>query len=129
VAEVAEVSIDSNTLKVERISAAIDCGLVINPAAAVRQVEGGIIEGISAALFGEITVKDGVVEQSNFHDYALCRMQHVPQIDVRFVESTEAPRGLGEPPLPPVAPAICNAIFAAAGRRIRELPLKRHFTV
>lgn len=129
VAEVAEVSIVGNVLKIERVTAAIDCGLVINPKAAVRQVEGGIIEGISAVLFGEITVKDGIVEQSNFHDYALCRMQHVPAIDVHFVASTEAPRGLGEPPLPPVAPAITNAIFAASGRRIRELPLKHHFTV
>lgn len=129
VAEVAEISINGSALKVERITAAIDCGLVINPKTAVRQVEGGIIEGISAALFGEITVKDGVVEQSNFHDYALCRMQHVPEIDVHFVESTEAPRGLGEPPLPPVAPAIANAVFAASGKRIRDLPLKRHFAV
>jgi CO/xanthine dehydrogenase Mo-binding subunit len=80
-------------------------------------------------LFGEITVKDGVVQQSNFHNYALCRMQHVPDINVKFVESTDAPRGLGEPPLPPGAPAICNAIFAATGRRIRELPLKNYFTV
>ncbi len=89
----------------------------------------GIIEGISAALMGEITVKDGIVEQSNFHDYPRCRMHQVPNIDVYFIRSGDAPRGLGEPPLPPVAPAICNAIFAATGNRIRELPLKKHLSV
>lgn len=129
VAEVAEVSVEGRALKIERLVAAIDCGMLINPGAALRQVEGGIIEGISAALFGEVTVRDGVVQQSNFHDYALCRMQHVPQIDVAFAPNSEVPRGLGEPPLPPVAPAICNAIFAATGQRIRELPLRHHFTV
>lgn len=129
VAEVAEVSVRGDALKIERLVAAVDCGLLINPGAAHRQVEGAIIEGISAALFGEITVKDGVVQQSNFHDYAICRMRDVPPIDIEFVESNEEPRGLGEPPLPPVAPAICNAIFAACGKRIRELPLKNHFTL
>ncbi len=129
VAEVAEVSVVGSNLKVERLVAAVDCGLVINPGGALRQVEGAIIEGLSATLFGEITVSDGVVQQSNFHDYPLCRMRDVPPIDIRFVQNTEEPRGLGEPPLPPVAPAICNAIFAATGQRIRELPLKHHFTV
>lgn len=129
VAEVAEVSVTGRKLRVEKICVAVDCGLLINPGGAVRQVEGGIIEGLSAALFGEITVKDGIVEQSNFHDYPLCRMQHMPQIEVQFVPSDDAPRGLGEPPLPPVAPAICNAIFAATGERIRQLPLKNHYGV
>jgi isoquinoline 1-oxidoreductase beta subunit len=129
VAEVAEVSVLGRNLKVERLVAAVDCGRVINPGGALRQVEGAIIEGLSSTLFGEITVSDGVVQQSNFHDYPLCRMRDVPPIDIRFVPNTEEPRGLGEPPLPPVAPAICNAIFAATGQRIRELPLKHHFTV
>ncbi|HSD68856.1 MAG TPA: molybdopterin cofactor-binding domain-containing protein, partial [Woeseiaceae bacterium] len=129
VAEVAEVSVRDKVLKIQRLVAAVDCGLLVNPGAARRQVEGAIIEGISATLFGEITVSDGVVQQSNFHDYALCRMRDVPPIDIEFVMSNEEPRGLGEPPLPPVAPAICNAIFAASGERIRELPLKHHFTL
>jgi len=129
VAEVAEVSVKDGTLKVDRIVAVIDCGLVINPQAAENQVQGGIIEGLSAALMGEITVTDGVVNQTNFHDYPICRMGQLPAIDVHFVQSNEDPRGLGEPPLPPVAPAICNAIFAASGQRILELPLKKYFSV
>jgi isoquinoline 1-oxidoreductase beta subunit len=124
VAEVAEVTIENNSLIVDKITCAIDCGLVINPQGAMNQVEGAIIEGVSAALFGEITVKDGVVAQSNFHDYRICRMIETPKIAVHFIESVDAPRGLGEPPLPPVAPAICNAIFAATGKRIRELPIR-----
>lgn len=129
VAEVAEVTVRDGALTIDRIVAAIDCGLVINPRGAENQVQGGIIEGMSAALMGEITVKDGIVEQSNFHDYPMCRMHQVPNIDVYFIKSGDAPRGLGEPPLPPVAPAICNAIFAATGNRIRELPLKNHLSV
>ena len=129
VAEVAEVTVDDKQLKIDRMVAAVDCGRVINPSGARKQVEGAIIEGLSAALFGEITVKDGIVEQGNFHQYPLCRMQHVPPIEITFIDRRDAPRGLGEPPLPPVAPAVCNAIFAACGVRIRELPLKKHFSV
>ena len=129
VAEVAEVTVRDDRLTINRIVAAIDCGLIINPQGAENQVQGGIIEGISAALMGEITVKDGVVEQSNFHDYRICRMHQVPDIEVHFIEREDAPRGLGEPPLPPVAPAISNAVFAATGQRIRELPLKKYFSV
>ncbi len=124
VAEIAEVSVRDGRLKVHRITCAIDCGLVINPQGAVNQVEGGIVDGLAAALYGKITVKDGVVQESNFHDYRFARMRDVPQIDVYFVESTDAPRGLGEGPLPPVAPAITNAIFAASGKRVRELPIR-----
>ena len=129
VAEVAEVSIAGNDLSIDRIVAVIDCGLIVNPTGARAQVEGGIIEGMSAALMGEITVKDGRVEQDNFHSYPICRIHQVPTIDIHFVESDDSPRGLGEPPLPPVAPAISNAIFAATGRRVRELPLKKVFSV
>jgi len=123
VAEVAEVTVENDRFSVDRITCAIDCGRVINPQGAVNQVEGGILEGLSAALYGKITVKDGIVQQSNFHDYRLCRIDEVPRMDVYFIDNDEAPRGLGEGPLPPVAPAITNAIFAASGRRVRELPI------
>jgi isoquinoline 1-oxidoreductase beta subunit len=124
VAEVAQVTVEHNTLTVDRITCAIDCGLIINPQGAVNQVEGGIVEGLSAALHGEITVKSGVVQQSNFHDYRFSRIREIPDIHVHFIKSSDAPRGLGEGPLPPVAPAIANAIFAATGKRIRELPIR-----
>ena len=129
VAEVAEVSISDGKLKIDRIVAAVDCGRVINPQGAAAQVEGAILDGLSTALMGEITVRDGVVEQSNFHDYRLLRIGQVPAIEVHFIDSENEPRGLGEPPLPPLAPAICNAIFAATGQRIRRLPLKSQFEV
>jgi isoquinoline 1-oxidoreductase beta subunit len=124
VAEVAEVTVSKGKLKVDRIVAAVDCGRVINPQNASNQVEGAIMDGLSAALMGEITVIKGVVEQSNFHDYPLLRLNQAPVIEVHFIESENDPRGLGEPPLPPLAPAVCNAIFAATGQRIRRLPLK-----
>ncbi len=123
VAEVAEVTVRDDKLNVDRIVCVIDCGLVVNPQNAVNQVEGGIIEGLSAALYGKITLRDGIVQQTNFHDYRFCRLPDIPEIDVHFIESDDAPRGLGEGPLPPVAPAICNAIFAATGTRIRKLPI------
>jgi isoquinoline 1-oxidoreductase beta subunit len=129
IAEVCEVTVRDGALKIDRIVAAVDCGLIINPKGAEAQIQGGIIEGISAALMGEITVSNGEVQQSNFHDYPICRMHQVPTIEVHFINSTDDPRGLGEPPLPPVAPAICNAIFAATGQRIRQLPLKNTFSV
>jgi isoquinoline 1-oxidoreductase beta subunit len=129
VAEVAEVTIQDGKLTIDRITAVIDTGLIINPQAAELQVQGAIIEGISATLMGKITLKDGIVQQSNFHDYPISRMHQVPPIDVHFIKSDSAPRGLGEPPLPPIAPAICNAIFAATGQRIRELPVQNHLSV
>ncbi len=123
VAEVAEVTVAGNTVTVNRITCAVDCGRVINPQGARNQVEGAIIEGLSAALHGRITVRDGIVQESNFDDYRFCRMREIPEIDVHFIASTDSPRGLGEGPLPPVAPAITNAIFAATGKRIRRLPI------
>jgi len=124
VAEVAEVTVKGDDLAVDRIVCAVDCGRVINPQGAYAQVEGAIVEGLSAALHGRITVRDGIVQEGNFHDYPFCRMREIPEIDIHFVESADAPRGLGEGPLPPVAPAITNAIFAATGKRIRELPIR-----
>jgi isoquinoline 1-oxidoreductase beta subunit len=124
VAEVAELTVSEDRLKVDRITCVIDCGLVINPQGAINQVEGGIIDGLAAALYGKITVKDGIVQESNFNDYEFCRIREIPEIDVHFIKSGDAPRGLGEGPLPPVAPAIANASFAATGTRIRDLPIR-----
>jgi len=129
VAEVAEVSVRGRRLRVDRVVAAVDCGRVINPQGARAQVEGAILDGLSAALAGEITLRNGVVQQGNFNGYRLLRMDQAPAVEVHFVDSLEDPRGLGEPPLPPLAPAVVNAIFAATGRRVRRLPLSREFEV
>jgi isoquinoline 1-oxidoreductase beta subunit len=125
VAEVAEVSVASDyTVRVHRVVCAVDCGLVVNPTIAETQIEGAVVMGLSAALKGEITVAHGQIQQHNFHDYPFLRMNEMPTIEVYFVPSTDQPTGLGEPGVPPIAPAVANAIFAATGRRIRRLPIR-----
>ena len=125
VAEVAEASVDADgKVRVHRVVAAVDCGLVVNRAGAEAQVEGAIAYGLSAALGEEITVEQGMVQQSNFTDYSVLRIDQMPAVEVYFVQGGTAPLGLGEPPLPPIAPAVGNAIFAATGRRIRRLPIR-----
>jgi isoquinoline 1-oxidoreductase beta subunit len=124
VAQVAEVSMDANGKpRVHRIVAAVDCGRTVNPDVILRQVEGAIAYGLSAALYEKITFKNGRVEQSNFDDYPMLRMDEMPRVEVHIVPSTEAPGGIGEPGLPPATPAVINAIFAATGKRIRTLPI------
>jgi CO/xanthine dehydrogenase Mo-binding subunit len=123
VAEIAEVSVEAGKLIVHKVYCAVDCGLVINPDTVVAQMEGGIIFGMTAALYGNITLKDGMVEQTNFHNYQMLRMPESPAIEVVIVASDEKPTGVGEISVPPIAPAIANAIFAATGQRLRELPL------
>ncbi len=124
-AQVVELSMDGDTPRVHKITAAIDCGPVIHPENVKAQVMGGAIFGLSAAMHGKITVADGRVEQSNFHDYGVLRMNEAPPVvDVHLVSGTGAPiGGVGEPGTPPIAPAVCNAIFAATGQRIRRLPI------
>jgi len=130
IAEVAEVTMqDDGTPKITRVVAAVDCGDVVNPNAARAQIEGGIIFGISAALWGEITIAKGAVEQSSFPDYPVAKMADAPKIEVYFIDSGEARGGLGEPGVPPVAPAIANAIFAITGKRVRDLPLIKNLKV
>jgi isoquinoline 1-oxidoreductase beta subunit len=125
VAEVAEVSVAKDgTPKVHRVVAAVDCGQTVNPQTIARQIEGAIVYGLSAALYGKITHKDGRVEQGNFHDYPVLRMSEMPKVEVHIVPSMEAPGGIGEPGTPPIAPAVMNAIFAATGVRVRKLPLE-----
>ena len=125
VAQVIEASVEKGgAVRVHRVVCAVDCGRVINPDIVKAQMEGGIIFGLTAALKTEITLKDGRVEQTNFHDYQMLRMFESPQIEVHIVPSTENPTGVGEPGVPPVAPALTNAIFAATGKRIRRLPIR-----
>ncbi len=124
VAEVAEVSVAADgTPKVHRVVAVVDCGVTVNPEIIRRQIEGSIVYGLSAALYGKITLKDGKVEQGNFHDYPVLRMNEMPKVEVHILPSTEAAGGIGEPGTPPIAPAVVNAIFAATGKRIRSLPI------
>ncbi len=124
IAEVVTVRVDENEkTKILRVDAVVDCGIVVNPSGAKAQVEGGILEGLCAALYGEITIMDGAAEQSNFHDYKWMRMGEVPEIHIEFIKNELPPRGLGEPPLPPAIPALANAIYAATGKRIRKLPI------
>ena len=123
-ANVVEISIDGNRLRVHRVVTAIDCGVVVNPAGVRAQMEGGVIFGLSTALYSELTMKNGRVQQSNFSDYPMLRMPEAPQVDVHIVPSTERSGGVGEPGVPPVAPAVANAIFRATGTRLRTLPLR-----
>jgi isoquinoline 1-oxidoreductase subunit beta len=124
-AAVAEVEVSkAGELRVHRIVCAVDCGTVINPDTVKAQIEGGVNFGISAALWGEVTLKNGRVEQSNFHNYRVLRMNEAPTIEVHLVRNLEAPGGLGEPGTSVTAPALANAVFAATGKRIRKLPLQ-----
>jgi len=125
VAQVAEISVSNEGIvKVHRVVCAIDCGQVVNPDTIVAQMEGSIIFGLTAAFYGEITIKDGRVEQKNFYDYKMLRMNESPKIEVFIVPSTEKHGGVGEPGTPPIAPAVVNAIFAATGKRLRSLPIR-----
>ncbi len=124
VAQLVEASVEKGTIRVHRVVVAVDCGKTVNPDIVKMQMEGGVIFGLTAALHGEITLKNGAVQQSNFHDYPLLRMNEVPTIEVHVVDSTEAPGGAGEPGVPPIAAALANALFAATGQRLRQLPLK-----
>jgi isoquinoline 1-oxidoreductase beta subunit len=122
-AQVAEISMDNGKVRVHRVVCAVDCGHVVNPTGVVQQIRSGIIYGMSAAMKGAITIDKGRVQQQNFHQYEVLRIDEVPVIDVYIVASTNPPGGIGEASTPPVAPAIANAIFAATGKRLRQLPI------
>jgi isoquinoline 1-oxidoreductase beta subunit len=125
VAEVAEVSVaGSGEFKVERVVCAVDCGIAVNPAVIRAQMEGGIGYGLSAALAEQVTLEGGKVVQSNFHDYTPMRIADMPKVEVHIIRSTAAPTGVGEPGVPPVAPAVANALAVARGRPVRALPLR-----
>jgi isoquinoline 1-oxidoreductase subunit beta len=125
-AQVAEVSLAQSKVRVHRVVCAADCGTVVNPDTVKAQMQSAIVFGLSAALYEAITFKDGRVEQGNFGDYPVLRMNEMPEIEVVLAESKEPPGGVGEPGTPPIAPAVCNAVFALTGKRIRSLPLSQH---
>jgi CO/xanthine dehydrogenase Mo-binding subunit len=122
-AEVVEISMDGDKPKVHRVVAVIDCGQVVNPSILSQQLEGGVTFALSNAMKAKITVEKGRIVQSNFDDYEMLRMSEAPVVEAHFVESSEAPSGAGEPTVPPLAPALCNAIYAATKKRIRSLPV------
>ena len=124
VAQVAEVSLQGGQVRVHRVTCAADCGTVIHPQVVEGQLVGAIVGGLTAALYGEITIQDGRVEQDNFDSYQMLRMQEMPEVDVHLVPSDEEPGGAGEPGVPPIAPAVTNALFALTGVRIRKLPIQ-----
>ncbi len=124
VAEVAEVTVKADgSYRVDRVVCAVDCGVAVNPDVIRAQMEGGIGFGLSAAMRGEITLEEGVVQQGNFDDYAVLRIDEMPAIEVHILPSSEPPTGVGEPGVPPIAPAVANALFAATGTRLRRLPI------
>jgi isoquinoline 1-oxidoreductase beta subunit len=123
-AQVAEVEVSRDGLvRVRRVVCAVDCGTVVNPDTVRAQIEGAIIFGITAALYGEITLKGGRVEQGNFDTYQVLRMNEAPAIEVHIVQSSEPPGGMGEAGTSTIVPAVANAIFAATGKRLRKLPI------
>jgi isoquinoline 1-oxidoreductase subunit beta len=123
-AVVSEVSVAGKEIKVHRVTVAADVGSMVNANIVAQQIEGATIFGLSAALFGEITLKDGVVEQSNFNDYPVVRMNESPVIDVHMIASTEKPGGIGEPLTAVISPSVANAVFAASGQRLRKMPFR-----
>jgi isoquinoline 1-oxidoreductase beta subunit len=125
VAHVIEISVNrkERTLKVHRVVCALDCGFIVNPSSIDAQARSSIVYGLTAALHGEITIQDGRVQQNNFNDYRMLRFDEMPEVEVHIIPSMEDPTGAGEFVVPPVAPALCNAIFAATGKRVRRLPI------
>lgn len=123
IAEVVSITMSNGAIKIEKVVAACDCGLVVNRSGAINQIEGGIVDGLSATLYGNISIDKGMSKENNFDGYQLMRMKDAPRIETHLVESQEAPEGLGEISLPTIGAALCNAIFAATGKRIRKLPV------
>jgi isoquinoline 1-oxidoreductase beta subunit len=125
VCDVAEVEVDENgQVRVKRVVCAVDCGRVVNPDNVRAQMESGIVFGLTAALKAEATLKEGRIQQNNFHDYPILRMDEMPVIEVYIHETDNAPSGIGEMGVPPIAPAVANAVFAATGKRVRHIPIR-----
>jgi isoquinoline 1-oxidoreductase beta subunit len=124
VAQIAEVSLDEGRIRVHRITCVADCGQIIHEGIVEGQLVGSVVAGLTAALYGEITIERGRVRESNFHDYPMLRIDAMPEVEVQIVRNHEEPGGVGEPGVPPVAPAVANALFALTGTRIRRLPIR-----
>ena len=124
VVQVAEVSVENNNIRVQRVVCVLDCGKVINPDSVAAQMEGGIVFGLTAALKNGITLENGAVQESNFHDYPILQIDEMPVIEVYTIDSEDSPSGVGEMGVPPIAPAVANAIFAATGQRLRQMPFR-----
>jgi isoquinoline 1-oxidoreductase beta subunit len=125
VADVVEVTVDADgKVHVDKVVCAVDCGQVVNPDNIAAQMEGGIAFGLTAALKAEATLKDGRIQQSNFHDYPILRLDEMPVVEVYIIQSDARPSGIGEMGVPPIVPAVANAVFAATGKRVRHIPIK-----
>lgn len=124
VGQVAEVSVQDGQIRVHKVICAVDCGMAVNPNIIAQQMESAVVFALSAALYGEISIKEGRVIQSNFNDYQVLRFNEAPEVDTVIIKSAEPPQGIGEPGVPPLAPAVANAVFALTGKRLRSLPLK-----
>jgi isoquinoline 1-oxidoreductase beta subunit len=120
---VIEISFEAGEIKIHKITCVVDCGQMVNPKIVESQIESGIVFGLSAALWGEVTLAKGKVQQTNFNNYRILRGNELPELDIELLDSDEAPGGIGEAAVAVVAPAICNAIFSATGRRLRRLPI------
>ena len=118
------VSKQGKGVKIEKVVSVIDCGMTVNPNNVIAQTEGNIVMGLTAAIKNGITFKDGKAEQTNFHQYNVMRINEMPKTEVHIIQNQEAPSGVGEPGLPPIAPALCNAIFNLTGKRVRTLPFE-----
>jgi isoquinoline 1-oxidoreductase subunit beta len=126
IASVVEVSVKDGKLKVHKVHTVIDCGTAVNTDTITAQMEGSAIFGMSLAYYGKITATDGAIDQSNYHDYQIIRMNEAPEINVEIIKSNDKPTGVGEPGVPVIAPAILNAIYNATGKRYYSLPLMDH---
>ena len=124
VAEIAEVSVENGKIRVHKVTCVLDCGQAVNPDIVRSQIEGGVIYGLTAALYGGLNLEAGAIKESNFHDYPMLRMDESPDIEVVIIDSGTEPTGVGEPGLPPIAPAVANAVYKATGQRLRSLPLQ-----
>ena len=124
VAEIEEVSVDNGKIRVHKVTCVLDCGQAVNPDIVRSQMEGAVIYGLTATLYGGLNLENGAIKESNFHDYPMLRMSESPEIEVIIIDSGTEPTGVGEPGLPPIAPAVANAVYKATGQRLRSLPLQ-----